>query len=269
MMNSQTNLSRVRGSLDMENEMRTPQKPDLGETQAKEADQDCRHPGAYSLGHSWFINQEWKWAQWAKERAFRESLAKSWGHRGVCPSSLPRNWKGPVLSSGMDKSMSQVWAKLQTCEVLEQCLRRCHARSQRTFITAVLRYLDDGLADGPFGMGFHPDERREDGYRGLKLIRRGELRWLKMIADGTPIFYYENQNAEHLGERASVFLERVLTLVEDLSPTALFRDNQLKSIDDFRRELNNLRKKEVQGIAFSVQETILFTEKLESMGILR
>jgi hypothetical protein len=258
MMNSQTDL-------------RTPQKRGTGESPAKEPeDQGSRHPGAYTLGHSWFLNQEWKWARWAKGHAFRESLAHKGGsHEGVIPTSLPKNWKGPVLANGMDKLMSQVWAKLQTCEILEQSLRRCHARSQRGFIMAILHSLDIGLADEDYGLGFHPDERSEDGHRGLKLIRREELRWLKMIAEETPIFYYENQSDEHLGKRAKVFLERVLTLVEDLSPTALFRDNQLKSIDDFRRELNDLRKKEVQGIAFSVQEIILFTEKLEKMGILR
>ncbi|PNP48068.1 hypothetical protein TGAMA5MH_00725 [Trichoderma gamsii] len=230
-------------------------------------EKEARDPWAYTRSYQQFKKEELRWAQ----RVKGNSVAKSTGNNEVS-IGLPKNWKGPVLSSPMSSSMRKTYEHLRRCQKIQQGLKRAANRAPRDFISRLMEAVDAGLAGKQsaakdMNLRFGEHEYESTNKRTLANIRPTEAAWLEYICQPSRNRPYMLD--ESLGRLGEIMLSRVARMMNDISPVSLFWDMKPKTICAFLKELNVGCRGPVKRYKFTEKDVKLLAPKLHDLKVLR
>lgn len=234
---------------------------------ANPPEKESRDPWAYTRAYQQFQKEESRWAQ----RVKGNSTKKSTGSNEVS-ISLPKNWKGPVLSDQMSPSMRKTYEHLRRCQKIQQGLKRAANRAPRDFISGLIEAVEAGLAGEQsatkeMNLRFGEHEYKSTNKRTLANIRPTEAAWLEYICQPSRNRPYMLD--ESLGRLGEIMLSRVTRMMNDISPVSLFWDMKPKTMSAFLKELNVGCRGSVKRYKFTEQDVKLLAPKLHDLKIPR
>ncbi|KAF7548358.1 hypothetical protein G7046_g8705 [Stylonectria norvegica] len=232
----------------------------------------ARDPFRWTVGHNWYTAEDWQWAYWVRPHAVKGAYVHKKNIKREAPiMDLPENYKGPFEDTAMDHEMTTVLETLQDCRIVLQRLRRTQKRAPRNLLKTVLNFVKAGLEGKAWenlGLQFRYLEFVQDGSFELAHLRSRELYWLDYLGDeSVNALMFEEQ--ESRGPYAELFRRRVESMMEDISPKALFCGRDGVPFSVFLKELNLDAKGPAKAYPFTYHEALGEAEAYSKTGAIR
>ncbi|KAL7927182.1 hypothetical protein ACQKWADRAFT_327108 [Trichoderma austrokoningii] len=228
---------------------------------------ESRDPWAYTRCFQQLKKEELHWAQRLKKSSFSSLAGKN-----EVGTTLPQNWKGPVLPDQMSFGMKKTYEHLRRCQKIQQGLKRAAMRAPRAFITTLLKAVEAGLAGDESAtremhLRFGEHEYKSPNGGALANIRPTEAAWLEYVCQPSRNRPYMLE--ESLGRLGEILLSRVAHMMNDINPQSLFWDTKPKLMRDFLKELNVACRGPVKRYRFTEKDVTLLAPKLQDLKMLR
>lgn len=199
------------------------------------------------------------------ERARQLTLAEE-SHKRYW-TALPSRDNAPYVYRGVDANTQyeqDMYIKMKT---VIKMLEREEKIAPRPLLTDVMKYLKMGFEDStpPAGMKFRDIDwlRAGEEFRGLT---EAELTWLKFLTQGS----IHHGMVDKLSPRASLYLtfaDRLMKLMDDVSPTALWPDLDTKvSVETLLNKMHEGLDGPVKKTKFYVYDALMWLDRLAKAG---